>query len=162
MSVSFLFAMDRQNAIGIDNKLPWHLPADLKFFKKMTTGHSVLMGRKTYDSIGRPLPNRNNIVLTRQPDYKLEGCEVVHSVEEALAGFQEEEVFVIGGTEVFKLFWPYADKLYVTFIDDIFEADTYFPVIEPQEWSLVSEEQGIKDEKNPYDYYFRTYERTGK
>ncbi|WP_068776389.1 dihydrofolate reductase [Paenibacillus sp. FJAT-26967] len=162
MSVSFLFAMDRQNAIGIDNKLPWHLPADLKFFKKMTTGHSVLMGRKTYDSIGRPLPNRRNIVLTRQPDYKLEGCEVVHSVEEALAGFQEEEVFVIGGTEVFKLFWPYADKLYVTFIDDIFEADTYFPVIEPQEWSLVSEEQGIKDDKNPYDYYFRTYERTGK
>ncbi|MFF2156774.1 dihydrofolate reductase [Paenibacillus chitinolyticus] len=159
MSISFIFAMDRNNAIGIDNKLPWHLPADLKYFKKMTTGHPILMGRKTYDSIGRPLPNRDNIILTRQSGFEAEGCTVVHTVEEVLERYTEGEVFVIGGTEVFLLFWPHVDKLYVTFIDDTFEADTFFPEIDPGEWTLVSDEPGIRDEKNPYDYTFRVYER---
>ncbi|GAE27439.1 dihydrofolate reductase [Halalkalibacter wakoensis JCM 9140] len=118
------------------------------------------MGRKTYESIGRPLPNRRNVVLTRDEQYEAEGCEIVHSVEEVLQiASSEDECFVIGGTEVFKLFWNHVDKLYVTHIDESFEGDTYFPEISAHEWEIVSVEKGMVDDKNKYDHEFRLYER---
>ncbi|KKB38525.1 dihydrofolate reductase [Bacillus thermotolerans] len=159
--ISFIWAMDKNGAIGKDNALPWRLPEDLKFFKETTMGHPIVMGRKTYESIGKPLPGRENIVVTRNPAYEADGCTVVHSYEELLERAKEvEELFVTGGGDVFKQMMPYADKLYVTYIDDVFEADTYFPeVIDWGEWSLLSEKKGEKNEKNPYDYYFRIYER---
>jgi len=160
MTISFIFAMDRNRAIGYENKLPWHLPADLKFFKTTTMGHPILMGRKTYESIGKPLPGRRNIVLTRDRDYTAAGCDVVHSPEEAIALVGEgEEGFVIGGAELFHLFLPYADKMYVTRIDHAFEGDTYFPEIDEGKWRLVSTEAGVRDEKNPYDFRFEIYEK---
>jgi dihydrofolate reductase len=159
MSISFIFAMDRNRAIGVNNKLPWHLPADLKFFRLTTTGHPILMGRKTYESIGKPLPGRRNVILTQNPEFLAEGCEVVHSVEEVVKTFRNEELFVIGGAEVFNLLATDVDKMYVTYIDHEFEADTYFSEMDMSAWTLVSSEQGEKNEKNPYDYYFRIYER---
>lgn len=160
MTVSFLLAMDRRGGIGIDNKLPWRLPADLAYFKRLTLGHTVLMGRRTYESIGKPLPKRRNIVVTRDRGYKAEGCEVVHDLEAALERFgREDELFVIGGSEIFKAALPEADKLYITYIDHEFAADTFFPAVEEAQWRLVSREPGVKDERNPYDYEFLVYER---
>jgi dihydrofolate reductase len=157
MSVSFVVAMDRNRAIGLHNQLPWRLPADLAFFKKLTMGHPILMGRKTHESIGRPLPGRTNVILTQQQGYEASGCEVFHSVEAAIAAFAEAELFVIGGAEIFRLFLPYADKLYITQIEHEFTADTYLPAIDETKWSLTSKEQGRMDENNPYTYYFETY-----
>lgn len=157
--ISFIVAMDRNRAIGLNNKLPWHLPGDLKFFKKTTMGHAVLMGRKTYESIGKPLPGRHNVVLTRDPNFKPEGVTVVHSAEEASRLFDGDEVYVIGGAEVFKLLLPWADRLIVTHIDHEFEADTFFPELREDEWREVSREPGPTDEKNPYPYQFVVYDR---
>jgi len=159
--ISFIVAMDRNRVIGRNNRIPWRLPADQAFFRKTTMGHPILMGRKTYLSIGRPLPGRTNIVMTRNPEYRAPGCEVVHSVREALEryGTGEGELFVIGGTDIFKLFLPVADRLYITLIRHEFPGDTYFPEIDPAAWKLVSEKPGIRDEKNPYDYVFQIYER---
>ncbi|MFD0697321.1 dihydrofolate reductase [Paenibacillus sp. GCM10027628] len=159
MSISFIFAMDRNRAIGVNNKLPWHLPADLKFFKSVTMGHPILMGRKTYDSIGKPLPGRRNVILTQNSQFQAEGCEVVHSVEEAVQAFRDEELFVIGGAEIFRLMAEVVDRMYITYIDHEFEADTYFGEMDMSEWTLVSSEQGERNEKNPYAYYFRIYDR---
>lgn len=158
--ISFLFAMGKNRVIGRDNEMPWHLPADLARFKKMTMGHTVVMGRKTHESIGKALPGRKNIVVTRNMDYKAEGCIVVHSVNEARECFDDnEEIFVIGGTKLFNAFYPYADRLYVTYINEEFEGDTFFPEIEDDRWKRTSAEKGIKDEKNPYDYSFIVYDR---
>jgi dihydrofolate reductase len=159
MTISYIVAMGRDRSIGKDNKLPWRLPADLAYFKKTTMGHPILMGRKTYDSIGRPLPGRTNVVLTRSQDFQAEGCVVVHTAEEAMERFAAEELFVTGGTEMFRLFMPYADKMYITWIDAEFEADTFFPEYDEALWRLVSEEPGVTDERNPYAYSFRVYER---
>jgi dihydrofolate reductase len=159
MSISFIVAMDIQQAIGQGNDLPWRLPADLAYFKRKTLNHTVLMGRKTYESIGKPLANRTNVIITTNEDYKAEGCIVVHSVEEAAAQFAEEEVFVIGGAEIFRLFMPIVDRLYITLIEHEFEADTFFPDFDVEEWSLVSSEDGVTDEKNPYTYSFLVYEK---
>lgn len=165
MTISFLFAMDEARGIGINNRLPWRLPADLAFFRKTTTGHTVLMGRKTYDSIGKPLPKRHNIVLTRDTGFSAEGVEVIHSPEEVAKQYgwtgprQDEELFVIGGAEVFRQLLPFADRMYVTEIAHRFEADTFFPEMDWSEWMAVSRVPGVKDEKNPYDYTFITYER---
>lgn len=159
---SFLVAMDRNRVIGKDNDLPWRLPADLAYFKKKTTGHTILMGRKTYESIGRPLPNRLNVILTKNKHFTAEGCIVVHSVEEALAlmNKKEDEYFIIGGSDLFKQFFPYVDRMYITFIDEEFEGDTFFPEIDMSDWKLISKEKGKKDEKNRYDYEFLVYERS--
>ncbi|WP_028550105.1 dihydrofolate reductase [Paenibacillus sp. UNC451MF] len=163
MIISFIFAMDEHRGIGLDNKLPWHLPGDLAFFKRVTSGHTILMGRKTYESIGRPLPKRRNVIMTRDLTFAAEGCEIVHTVDEALERFKSEdqngELFVIGGAEVFRLFMPHADKMYVTEIAHKFEADTFFDELDLAEWNVISREQGPKDEKNPYDYEFVIYER---
>jgi dihydrofolate reductase len=158
--ISFVVAMDRNRLIGKENQLPWHLPADLAYFKKVTTGHTIVMGRKTYESIGRPLPNRKNVVLTRSEGYEAGGCEVVHDIDDVLQmARKEEECFVIGGTEVFRLFWNDVWRLYVTYIDEAFDGDTYFPEIDAENWNVVSVEKGTIDEKNRYPHEFRIYER---
>lgn len=159
--ISLIVAMDNNRVIGYENKLPWHLPADLAYFKRITMGHPIIMGRKTFESIGRPLPGRENIVVTRNPDYKAEGCTVVHSVSELLERFAAvpEEVFVIGGAELFKDALRVSTRLYLTHIKDTFVGDTWFPEIREEEWTLVSKECGIQDENNPYEYYFAVYEK---
>ncbi|WP_313800505.1 dihydrofolate reductase [Cytobacillus sp.] len=159
--ISLMWAMDNNRVIGYNNQLPWHLPEDLKFFKRTTMGHPIAMGRKTWDSIGRPLPGRENIVITRNPAFTCEGCTVLNTIVELLeySRQKDEEIFVIGGAEIFKLILPDADKLYLTRIYDEFEGDTFFPELNMEEWSLLSKEKGIKDEKNPYDYEFMIYER---
>ncbi|UJF34429.1 dihydrofolate reductase [Paenibacillus hexagrammi] len=159
MSLSFIFAMDRNGAIGKDNKLPWHLPADLQFFKRVTMGHTILMGRKTYESIGKPLPGRKNVILTQNREFQAEGCAIVHTVQEVKEQWKDEDLYVIGGAEIFRLLLADADRMYITYINHEFEADSYFTEFDLSEWSLVSEEQGERNEKNPYEYYFRIYER---
>lgn len=160
MSISFIVAMDIQQAIGLGNALPWRLPADLAYFKKTTLNHTVLMGRKTFESMGsKPLPNRNNVILTRNKAFAAEGCTIVHSVEDAIELAKGKEFFVIGGAEVFQLFLPVVDRLYITLIEQEFAADTFFPEFDIEDWALVSSEDGIKDDKNPYDYSFLVYER---
>ncbi|WP_134683215.1 dihydrofolate reductase [Brevibacillus migulae] len=158
--ISLIFAMDRNRLIGKNNELPWHLPADLQYFKRITSGHTVIMGRKTYESIGKPLPNRKNLVITRDHTLKLEGCTICTSVSEVLETVgKEEEAFVIGGAEVYKQFLPVADRMYITFIDESFEGDAYFPSYEEDQWKLIQSEQGIQDERNPYEHRFTVWER---
>lgn len=157
--ISLIWAMDRNRVIGLGNSLPWSLPADLAYFKKMTTGHSIIMGRKTFESIGRALSGRINIIMTRDMSYSKDGCIICHSIEEALKLAEGNEVFVIGGAEVYSKFLLVADRIYVTLIDEEFLGDVFFPNIQLDSWILISEDKGIKDEKNPYDYYFKVYDR---
>lgn len=159
--ISLIWAMDENRVIGKNNQLPWHLPEDLKFFKRVTMGHPVAMGRKTHESIGRALPGRENIIITTNKEYKSEECTVVYSIEELIQYIKEkdEEVFIIGGAEIFREVLPKADKLYLTQIQSQFEGDTFFPDVNMEEWVLESQEIGLKDEKNPYDYEFLIYVR---
>lgn len=160
--ISFLVAIDKNNVIGMDNDLPWKLPRDLKFFKELTTGHNVIMGRKTFDSIGRPLPNRRNIIITRKDIEFPEGVEVVNRIEDIYKMDEEnpdQEWFVIGGGEIFKQMLPRVDRMYITKIDEAFEGDTYFPEFDENDFHLTSKEKGPKNENNPYDYYFLQYDR---
>ncbi|WP_349407322.1 dihydrofolate reductase [Pseudalkalibacillus sp. SCS-8] len=156
--ISLLFAMDKNQVIGKNNDLPWHLPEDLKWFKQVSTGHTIIMGRKTYESIGKPLPNRKNVIVTNDKNYTAEGCIVTHSIEEALQQ-DGDEMIVIGGAKIFEQVLDDADRLYLTYIDHEFEGDTFFPEFDESEWKLTSKEKGIKDDKNPYDYYFCIYDR---
>jgi len=156
--ISLLWAMDENRAIGRNNQLPWHLPEDLKYFKRVTMGKPIAMGRKTYDSIGRPLPGRENIVITRSQGITIEGCTVIHDVKDLLKR-DDEELFVIGGAEIFKEILPFADRLYVTEIREEFEADTFFPEYNLSDWELIESIPGMKDEKNPYNYEFLVYQR---
>ena len=159
--ISMLVAMDENRVIGKDGDLPWRLPNDLKFFKEVTTGHSILMGRKTYDSIGRPLPNRRNLVITRNQGFSPEGVEVLHSLEEVkpLAA-KEEEFFVIGGETLFKQLFSITDRIYLTLIHEKFDGDTYFPDFPEEEWKIVSSTEGKTDENNIYPHTFLVYERS--
>lgn len=159
--ISFVVAMDENRAIGKDNDLPWYLPNDLKHFKKTTMGKPIVMGRKTYESIGKPLPGRENIVVTRDESYKAEGTTIVHSVDEVLK-MNAEEICVIGGSEIFKQFLPVADRLYITEIHHTFDADTYFPELNDDEWKEVSRTAGIVDEKNKYPHDFVVHEKINK
>ncbi|WP_434659256.1 dihydrofolate reductase [Paenibacillus polymyxa] len=161
MSISMIWAMAQNGVIGRDNSLPWRLPRDMAFFKEQTINKTVLMGRKTWESFGgRSLPNRRNVVLTRDESYQAEGAEVIHTLEEGLQLAQQEELMVIGGAEIYSLFWPHADRLIVTRIEETFEGDTTFPDLDWSDWTIVSETPGIKDDKNLYDYRFVVYERT--
>lgn len=162
MSISMIWAMDRNHLIGKNNQLPWHIPRDTAFFIEKTRDKTVLMGRKTWESLGsKPLKDRRNVVLTRDRQFTCEGCTVVHTLEEALQLDEgKEELMVIGGAEIYKLMLPYADQLIITWIDAEFEGDAYFPEIPWEEWKEVSSIPGIRDEKNPYDYRFAYYERT--
>ncbi len=153
--ISLIAAMANNRVIGKDNQMPWHLPADLAHFKAVTLGKPIVMGRKTYESIGRPLPGRKNIILSSNPDYKVEGCECVGSIEEALALAEDvEEIMIIGGGYLYSQTLPQADKLYLTFIDLDVEGDTQFPEFEHLQLTDVKREKHHKDEKNPYDYEF--------
>jgi dihydrofolate reductase len=155
MVVSIIVAVGRNNVIGNKNTLPWNLPADLKMFKEITSNHFMLMGRKTYESIGRPLPNRTSVVITSQKDYIAPGCIIVHSLEEALeVSKNEEEVFVIGGSELFKHALNIADKIHITKIDSDFEGDVFFPEINEVEWITMSTKKFEPYEKNIYNYSF--------
>lgn len=162
MTISLIWAMDENGLIGKNNELPWRLPRDFAFFKERTLNRTILMGRKTWDSLGgKPLPRRRNLVLTRNGSFDPAGAEVVHSLEEALEKGQVpgEELMVIGGSEIYRMFLPYADKLIVTRIDRAFEGDAYFPEVDWSLWKAVKEEPGIRDERNPYPYRFMEYER---
>ncbi|MED5018095.1 dihydrofolate reductase [Paenibacillus chibensis] len=160
MSMTFIWAMGSNRVIGRDNHLPWRLPRDMAFFKEQTIGKKVLMGRKTWESFGaKPLPNRVNVILTRDPDYTAQGAQIIQTIDEAIKLGKEEELMVIGGAEIYRLLLPYADCLVVTEIDQSFEGDTFFPEFPESEWKCIQEVQGIRDDKNPYDYWFRTYIR---
>lgn len=162
--LSLLVAMARNRVIGAKNDLPWYLPADLKRFKELTTGHTVIMGRTTFESIvariGKPLPNRTNIILTRDANYAApEGCVVVTSLEEALSKASGEEVFVIGGGQVFEQALSRAGKIYLTRVEADIEGDVLFPELGP-EWKQVSSEPHPADDKNEYPYTFVVLEHT--
>lgn len=159
MIKSLIVAKAKNNVIGRDNQLIWHIPADLKYFKRVTLGHTIVMGRKTYDSMGKPLPGRKNVVITRQEDFHPEGVIVKPSLEQALQGLNVDEVFIIGGGEIFKLVMDIVDKMYVTEIDESFDGDVHFPEINPEEWDLAESLPQEKDEKNPYNFAFNTYIR---
>lgn len=155
MTISIIVAVAENWIIGREGKLPWKLSEDLKRFQKLTEGHTVIMGRKTYESIGRPLPKRTNIVITRKTGWKAEGCIIAHSLEEALELARkestEDEIFVIGGAEIYKLALPHADTIYLTMVKAVVEGDTSFPALNPSEWEWTDYEQRhIIDEKNQY------------
>lgn len=150
--------MGKNRVIGKDNKMPWHMPADLAYFKKVTTGHPVVMGRKTFESIGRPLPNRKNMILTTDHSYEQADCLVAHSVEEVLPHGKDQTLFVIGGAQIYQQFLDLADRIYITMIDGEFEGDTHFPEL-GDDFTLMSTEKHQGDEKNKYDYEFRVYAR---
>lgn len=163
MRVSTIVGVGKNHAIGKSNDIPWHLPADLKYFKKVTTGHPIIMGRKCYESIGRALPNRTNIIVSRNPDFYAEDCILVHSLGAGLVVAQErgaEEAFIIGGGEIYRRGLPLSARLYMTYIDvEVPDADVFFPEFDPSHWSIVYEEAHTKDEKNPYDYTFTVLDR---
>lgn len=159
--ISLIVAMGKNNEIGLNNEMPWHLPNDLRYFKEKTTGHVILMGRKTYESIGKPLPNRKSIVLTRQDIELPTEVEIIRDISEIQQiAQQHEQVFIIGGAEVYRQTITIADELFVTQINESFEADTFFPDINKSEWEIVSSEEGLRDENNDYDYTFIQYKRT--
>ena len=162
MKISMIAAMAHDRVIGKDNQMPWHMPADLAHFKRVTLGKPVLMGRKTFESIGRPLPGRRNLVISRNPNYQAEGIEVVGSVEAALAllaGSSVEELMVIGGGHLYAEMLPSADCLYLTRIDLAVEGDTRFPAFDDGQWQRVDCESHPADEKNPHPYSFETWQR---
>ncbi len=160
MKISIIVAMGKFGVIGYKNKLPWHLPADLSYFKKITLGKPIIMGRKTYESIGKPLPGRENIVITSNYDYNLPNIKIVHTIPAALAAANNaEEVMIIGGAEIFKALLPQTQRLYLTYIDNEFAGDTFFPEIKLEEWQEISREEHPSDEKNPYAYQFIVLKR---
>ena len=158
--IALIAALAENRVIGRKNRLPWRLPADLRRYKSATMGKPVIMGRKTYESIGKPLPGRSNIVVTRDPDYRAPGCQVVHSLEQALeAGAGHAEVMVIGGAELYRQALGRAQRMYLTLVRAEVEGDTLFPDIEPQQWRELERESHRADEKNQYDYDFVILQR---
>ena len=160
--LSIIVAKAKNNVIGKENKLLWHLPEDLKKFKELTTGHVIIMGRKTFESLGKILPDRKHVVFTNNPDFKVdnENVEIVHSMLQIQEYIEnEEENFVIGGAMIYNLLMPYVTKMYVTQINKDFEGDTFFPRIDENIWKEISREKGLKNEENNLDYEFITYER---
>ncbi len=163
--ISIIVAVANNNVIGKDNTLIWHLPADMKFFKEKTSGHCVITGRKNYESIPekfRPLPNRTNIVITRQKSYAAPGAIVVDSIEKAIEKAKETndtEIFIIGGAEIYKQCLNFVDKIYLTQIHHTFEGDAFFPSINKNHWKETSRIKGLTDEKNKYEHEFLIYEK---
>ncbi|HNP33437.1 MAG TPA: dihydrofolate reductase [Flavobacterium sp.] len=158
--ITLIAAVAENNALGKNNQLLWHLPDDFKRFKNVTTGHYIIMGRKTFESFPKPLPNRTHVIITRQKDYAPENCIVVDSLPKAIAVCPEdEEVFIIGGGEIYKQSIEMADKLDITKVHHTFEADTFFPEIHVAKWELVSSEFHPKNEKHLFDFTFETYLR---
>jgi len=160
MRLALIVAMAENRVIGRNNQLPWRIPADLRHFKALTLGKPVIMGRKTYESIGRPLPGRDNIVISADSGYQAEGCQVVHSVEQALeAAGSCEEAMIIGGANLYRQTLENADRLYLTLVKAEPEGDTWFPEIELQQWREIERQAHAADESNEYDYDFVVLER---
>lgn len=166
MRISLIWAMSKNRAIGRNNKLPWHLPKDLNYFKRLTTGKPVIMGRKTYESIGKPLPNRCNIVITRDRSFSANGVNVVHSVNEAFERAEAEclvngadETIVMGGAEIYQACLPRANRLYITFVHANVEGDAFFPDFDLNEYHEIAREDFFADGPNPYDYSFTVFDR---
>jgi dihydrofolate reductase len=160
--ISFIVAAAENNVIGKDNQLPWHLPSDMKYFKNQTWGMTVIMGRKSLESLGKPLQGRKNIVVTRNKDWRQEGTEVAHSINDAIDLAKEtgvNEIFIIGGAEIFKEAMPVANRIYLTRIHHYFDGDAYFPEVSDAEWSLVQSRSCDADEKNQYPHTFQVWER---
>ncbi len=161
-TIALIAAAAENNALGIDNDLLWHLPDDFKRFKSLTSGHKIIMGRKTFETFPKPLPNRTHIIITRDVNYvpRFPNCLVVHSMEEAIKKTVSDDLsFIIGGGEIYKLGMPYANKIELTRIHSNFEADTFFPEIDKSQWKLVAEVYHPKDERHQYDFTYLTYER---
>lgn len=156
--ITLVAAMGRNRVIGRDGQMPWHLPAEMKHFRRTTRGQVVVMGRKTYQAIGGPLKGRTNIVVTRDPGFEAPGCEVRHSVAELLA--DERPLFVIGGAELYRQFLPHAAEMVLTRIDHDFEGDARFPEWAPAEWELVTAAPYVRDERNEYDFTVEHYRRS--
>lgn len=162
MRISIIVAMGLNNAIGKNNALLWHLPNDLKMFKSLTSGHAILMGRKTYESIGRPLPNRNNIVISTNIDLKIEGCTVFSSVSDALSALRSTEateIFIIGGGQIYNETFHFVDRMYLTKVNENFEGDVFFPEINFEKWNMISSSHFDKDEKHAFDFDFEIWDR---
>src|SRR3989338_2810812 len=162
MTISLIAAIGKNNELGKNNTLLWHMPEDMKHFRETTSGHAVIMGRKTFESLWRPLPNRRNIIITRDLNYKKDGVEITHSINEALELFKntDEEIFIIGGGELYKQTMSIADRLYITHTEaEEKDADAFFPEIIPVVWNEISHEERQKDERNPFNYTFSIYEK---
>jgi len=160
MTLSIIVALSENNVVGINNQLPWHLSADLKRVKALTMGHHLIMGRKTYESIGKPLPGRTNVIITRNKNYKAEGCVVVSSLSEALEKSKDDsEAFIFGGGEIFREAISKVNKIYMTRIHTSINGDTHFPELVSSEWKEISRQDFKADEKNDYDYSFINLER---
>jgi dihydrofolate reductase len=157
--ITIIAAMDKNRLIGRENRIPWQIHEDLAYFRKTTMGHVVVMGRKTHESLGRPLDGRTNVVLTRQAEYKCKECTVLHSVQEVLDLFPDQEVFIIGGAEIFREFLPYAKKMYLTQIDKAYEGDAWFPAFNEKEWSLDSYDNHTSSDISHTDFAFLIYSR---
>jgi dihydrofolate reductase len=163
MTVSIIVAISNNNGIGKNNELLWHLPNDLKMFKSVTSGHCIIMGRKTYESIGKPLPNRTNIVVSNQKSLKIEGCEVVNSIQEALVVCKqkvESEAFIVGGEQIYQAALPFADRIYLTRVNCEKDADAFFPFLKQDEWKIISNEKQQQDEKHAFNYAFEVFDRS--
>ena len=158
--IVMIAAVAENDALGKNNELVWHLPNDFKRFKGLTSGHHIIMGRKTFESFPKPLPNRTHIVITRQKEYHPEGCIIVGSMEKAVAVCPENEIsYIIGGGEIYKLGLPFADKIEITRVHGIFEADAFFPEINLEEWEIIESVFNAKDEKHLHDYTYETLVR---
>lgn len=160
--LSIIVAKSKNNVIGKNNGLIWHLPEDLKRFKTLTSGKKIIMGRKTFESLGRVLPNRKHIVITKNLDFKIDNemVEIIHDIKDLEQYItSDEECFVIGGGIIYNMLMPYANKIYATVINQEFEGDTYFPIIDDKIWKIEKQEKGLKNENNPYDYEYIDYVR---
>lgn len=159
--ISIIVAMAQNRTIGINNTLPWRCPEDLKHFKSLTMGHHMIMGRKTYDSIGKPLPGRTTVVVTRNPGLKIEGCIVTHSLEQAIAACAgDDEIFIVGGAELYTQALPLADTIYLTEIQQEVMGDAHFPAFKQQEWREMAREPRAQEIPQPLIYHFVTYQRS--
>jgi dihydrofolate reductase len=162
LKVSIIAAIAKNNVIGCKGKLPWDMPADLAHFKELTLDKTVIMGRQTYESIGKPLPQRKNIIVTRNLNFKVAGCQIVCSLEEAIAKNQNDELMIIGGADLYQQALPLANNLYLTFIDAEVNGDTFFPQIDWKKWQEVAKEKHLADTNNPYNYCFIKFIRDFK
>lgn len=158
--IAYVVAYSKNRVIGKDGELPWKLPNDIQYFKQLTEGNTVVMGRKTYDAIGKPLTNRKNVVMTRSRNFHPQGVEVVHSKKEVLA--HQEDLYIIGGAQIFSLFFDVVDRLYITEIDIVVSGDTFFPDWDLTQFKLVEKKEGILDEQNTLPHTFYTYERKSR
>jgi dihydrofolate reductase (trimethoprim resistance protein) len=160
MKISLIAAMDENRVIGKDSDIPWRIPLDWEFVKDTTKGHPIILGRKNLESIGRALPERRNIILTKDKDFSFKGCEIVHSIEEVFELCKnEEEIFIFGGEQIYNLFLPFVENMYITKIHHVFEGDTFFPEINYEDWNEISVKKGIMNDQNPYNYYFHVFVR---